>query len=99
MNIPRALSLPSPGQRNFFLWGQRQVGKSTLLNQLYPPQENYWVDLLDSSVHREYFNYPERLRQNLQEYLAQGTACLWGLKENKKSSKNQHNSSFRKIPK
>jgi len=44
------------------------VGKSTLLNQLYPPQENYWVDLLDSSVHREYFNYPERLRQNLQEY-------------------------------
>jgi len=44
------------------------VGKSTLLNQLYPPQKNYWVDLLDSSVHKEYFNYPERLRQNPPEY-------------------------------
>lgn len=40
----RRLTLPPPGTRTFFLWGPRQVGKTTLLRQCYP--DAFWVDLL-----------------------------------------------------
>ena len=40
----RLLHLPVPGTETFFLWGPRQVGKTTLLRQSYP--DGVWVDLL-----------------------------------------------------
>lgn len=40
--------LPSAGVESFFLWGPRQVGKTTLLQQAYPEGGNTWIDLLDN---------------------------------------------------
>ncbi len=65
MIIPRIISLPPPGEQSFFLWGPRQIGKSTLLKQLYPPTEHYWVNLLDRDAYRQYLARPESLREAL----------------------------------
>lgn len=59
----RFLSLPESGTETFFLWGPRQVGKSTLLKQSYP--NAYWVDLLKSEELVRYATHPEYLRQEL----------------------------------
>lgn len=59
----RALRLPAPGTETFFLWGPRQVGKSTLLRLAYP--EAHWIDLLKADQFRRYTQEPERLRQEL----------------------------------
>jgi uncharacterized protein len=47
----------------FFLWGPRQVGKTTLLRQTYP--KAVWVDLLKADEYRRYASTPERLREEL----------------------------------
>ena len=60
----RLLSLPAPGRESFFLWGPRQVGKSTLLRQRYP--DGVWVDLLKADQFRRYATRPELLRQELE---------------------------------
>lgn len=62
----RSLELPEPGQDSFFLWGPRQVGKSTLLRQRYPEGENIWVDLLLSNNFSQYSQNPENLRLELE---------------------------------
>ena len=62
----RALSLPDPGERSFFLWGLRQVGKTTLLKQKYPKKEHVWVDLTSGSSYRKYSETPEALRYELE---------------------------------
>jgi predicted AAA+ superfamily ATPase len=60
----RALALPRPGSENFFLWGPRQTGKSTLLRANY--SAGRWVDLLKADEFRRYVARPELLRQELE---------------------------------
>ena len=60
----RLLSLPPPGTETFFLWGPRQVGKSTLLRQQYPDAR--LIDLLKSDEFRRYSTRPELLRQEIE---------------------------------
>ncbi len=60
----RFLSLPPPGTETFFLWGPRQVGKSTLLRQCYP--DGVWIDLLKTDEFRRYAARPELMRQELE---------------------------------
>ena len=64
--LDRKLLLPSPGVENFFLWGPRQVGKTTLLQQTYPEGEHTWIDLLDNEQFRAYSTRPETLRRDLE---------------------------------
>ena len=59
----RALILPAPGTENFFLWGPRQSGKSTLLRSSYP--DALWIDLLKRDDYARYAVRPERLRLEL----------------------------------
>ncbi len=59
----RAVSLPTAGTETFFLWGPRQTGKSTLLNERYPHE--LWIDLLKPEEYRHYVQSPESLRQEI----------------------------------
>ena len=61
--FPRRLTLPPAGARTFFLWGPRQVGKTTLLRQTYP--DALWIDLLKADEFRRYATRPEALRQSI----------------------------------
>ncbi len=63
--IDRMITLPEPGTETFFLWGPRQIGKSTLLKATYP--EARWLDLLKSEEFRRYLEHPEWLRTELPE--------------------------------
>ena len=60
----RNLLLPPPGEDTFFLWGPRQIGKTTLLRQCYPGAR--WVDLLKADEFRRYMANPERLREEIE---------------------------------
>ena len=60
---PRSLTLPISSGENFFLWGPRQVGKSTLLRESFP--DALWIDLLKSEEFRRYQERPEYLRLEL----------------------------------
>ena len=62
-SVVRSLKLPAAGSETFFLWGPRQVGKTTLLRQTYP--NAVWVDLLKTDEFRRYTTNPERLREEL----------------------------------
>jgi uncharacterized protein len=62
-SIHRSLELPPPGTETFFLWGPRQVGKTTLLRHTYP--DAVWIDLLKADEFRRYTLNPERLREEL----------------------------------
>jgi len=44
--LKRHINFDIAAGRTFFLWGQRQVGKSTLIRQLYP--NGLYIDLLRS---------------------------------------------------
>ncbi len=57
----RGLKLPEKPQNSFFLWGPRQVGKSTLLKQTYPRAK--MIDLLRPELLRALANKPETLRE------------------------------------
>lgn len=59
----RSLRLPRPGTETFFLWGPRQVGKTTLLDAAYP--EALRIDLLRSEEYRRYLERPELLREDV----------------------------------
>ena len=59
----RSLVLPESGTATFFLWGPRQVGKTTLLRHTYP--DAVWIDLLKADEYRKYASNPERLREEL----------------------------------
>jgi uncharacterized protein len=63
LSLVRTLALPSAGGETFFLWGPRQVGKTTLLRHAYP--NAVWVDLLKADEFRRYSTRPERLREEL----------------------------------
>jgi len=59
----RALRLPKPGRKSFFLWGPRQTGKTTLLREAYP--DAHWIDLLKTDEFRRYVERPALLREEL----------------------------------
>ena len=59
----RSLRLPPAGPENFFLWGPRQTGKTTLLRQRYGASR--WVDLLKADEFRRYATRPEALREEI----------------------------------
>lgn len=61
--FPRSIRLPPPDTENFFLWGPRQTGKSTILRRTYPDAR--WIDLLRSEDYRRYLQNPELLREEL----------------------------------
>ena len=60
----RSLRLPPAGSENFFLWGPRQTGKTTLLRQRYG--DSRWVDLLKADEFRRYATRPETLREEIE---------------------------------
>lgn len=57
----RYLKLPNPPLRSFFLWGPRQVGKSSLLRQTYPTA--VVINLLKSEEFAAYQSSPQLLRE------------------------------------
>ncbi len=70
----RGLRLPAAGTETFFLWGPRQTGKTTLLQQAYP--DATWVDLLKADEYRRYVERPELLREELQSRPRSGQVVI-----------------------
>jgi len=66
----RSLKLPKQPKISFFLWGPRQVGKTSLLEKTYPNAN--WIQLLHSELYAEYSTQPQLLRERAQ---------LWGKKQ------------------
>lgn len=62
--LKRKLRLPRAGTETFFLWGPRQTGKTTLLQQAYP--DAFWIDLLKADHYRRYLTRPELLREEVE---------------------------------
>ncbi len=63
--LRRSLLLPRDPDESFFLWGPRQVGKSTLLRAVYPDARR--VDLLSSREFVRYTRDPGILREEVGE--------------------------------
>jgi len=49
--LPRLLQLPT--HRHLFLFGARNTGKSTLIEQSYQPHETFYFDLLDQDLEQQ----------------------------------------------
>jgi predicted AAA+ superfamily ATPase len=56
----RLLDLNSP-KKSFFLWGQRQTGKSSLLRETF--KSAYYINLLESDTFIDYSRAPSLLRE------------------------------------
>lgn len=67
------MTLPARPDESFFLWGPRQVGKSSLLRASYP--HAHWVDLLRTDEHSRYLQTPSLLRDELRD-AARGTLVV-----------------------
>lgn len=61
--IKRELVLPKNPKESYFLWGPRQVGKSSLLKSYYPNAK--YINLLDTDEFIKYDEKPYLLRQEL----------------------------------
>ena len=61
--LKRELYLPQKPNKSYFLWGPRQVGKSSLLKFLYPKAT--YINLLDTDEFMKYNEKPYLLRQEL----------------------------------
>ena len=57
----RGLKLPQTPSHSFFLWGPRQIGKSTLLKHTYPHCKI--INLLQPEIFRKLAQNPEMLRE------------------------------------
>ena len=53
--------------QSFFLFGARGTGKSTLLRQMFPMDEYFWVDLLEIETENRYLHAPQLLLQDWKE--------------------------------
>jgi predicted AAA+ superfamily ATPase len=62
----RILKLEETGEDSIFLWGARQVGKSTLLETLFPDARYY--DLLKNEEFERFFRAPALLREELKNF-------------------------------
>lgn len=60
MLIKRQINIPK--NHHFFLFGPRQVGKSTLLKSEFVNEPHLYYDLLHSEVYRKFYATPEYLR-------------------------------------
>jgi predicted AAA+ superfamily ATPase len=58
------MALPPPGKETFFLWGPRQIGKTTLLRHEYA--DCYWIDLLKSEQFRALLHDPSVVRRRIE---------------------------------
>ena len=63
--LPRVILLPRHPHESFFLWGPRQVGKSSLLAQRYP--DALRIDLLRTDDYLRYLQRPALLRDELRD--------------------------------
>jgi predicted AAA+ superfamily ATPase len=61
--LHRTLKLPKA--RSFFLFGARQVGKSTLLRQLFSKNHSIFINLLDSEVYFKLLAKPHLLIEEI----------------------------------
>jgi predicted AAA+ superfamily ATPase len=61
--IPRTLKLPT--DQSFFLFGPRQVGKSTLLKKTFSTDTSIFIDLLISSDFQRYLKKPDLLKDEV----------------------------------
>ena len=59
--VTRTINLPFK-RNSVFLFGPRQVGKSTLIRQLLANEEHFEINLLKSDVFLKYKTSPNRLR-------------------------------------
>lgn len=59
--IPRLLKLPK--NKHFFLFGARNTGKSTLIEQCFPAKSSLFIDLLDSAEEDRFARNPNELAQ------------------------------------
>ncbi len=59
----RALKLPKPVRRSFFLWGPRQTGKTSLLEKMYP--KDPVISLLMNDELMTFKTHPEQLRERV----------------------------------
>ena len=71
--IRRSLILPESPSESFFLWGPRQVGKSSLLAATYPDART--IDLLLNAESTRYLQQPGLLRDELRD-AASGTLVV-----------------------
>ncbi|MBI4802991.1 MAG: ATP-binding protein [Elusimicrobia bacterium] len=55
-----------PGRQNFFLFGPRLTGKSTLLRREYSGEDVLFLDLVKPSVHQKYLAEPEALLREIE---------------------------------
>lgn len=62
--IRRRLDLGLPAGQSAFLWGPRQVGKTSWIHENLP--DAWIIDLLKADVYRDYASRPELLRERLQ---------------------------------
>jgi predicted AAA+ superfamily ATPase len=60
-NIPRLLQLPE--KKHFFLFGARNTGKSTLIEQVYSSKTTLLIDLLDTTEEDRFGRNPHALEQ------------------------------------
>jgi predicted AAA+ superfamily ATPase len=70
----RILKLQESGEDSLFLWGARQVGKSTLLEALFPRAKRY--DLLKSDEFERFFRRPALLREELMQHDPQNLVII-----------------------
>ena len=63
--LPRIYQLPELGTTNFYLWGPRRTGKTTLLREAYPETKAVWFNLLDHQTYTEISQTPSKLRKQL----------------------------------
>src|SRR5437016_2049480 len=61
--IKRLLQLPT--SKNFFLFGARNTGKSTLLKHIFGDINCLWVDLLDPRLEERYSREPIIFKQEV----------------------------------
>ena len=73
MEYKRILSFEDAGDDSLFLWGARQVGKSTLVKTLFPGAIIY--DLLKSDEFERLARRPALLREEL-DRKAPGTVAI-----------------------
>lgn len=72
--LSRLVPLPDPPDHSFFLWGPRQIGKSSLLRERYPAAQ--YRDLLMTEVYLRYLQQPGLLRQELASAASGGFVVL-----------------------
>ena len=75
--VPRIINLPFK-RNSVFLFGPRQVGKSTLIQYLLAGEEHVEIDLLKGDVFLKYKTNPSRLRAEC-EFIAKENKLVFGM--------------------